>query len=331
MKVLITGATGFIGEFLVEELVRSDYVVTCLVRDIKRGEFLNRLGAKLIEGDINDKVKLQESVKNQDIIFHLAAETDISRISKSTYNRFCSVNVKGTENLLECCKGKKVKKIVHFSSIAVMGLIKDKISDENTECHPVNPYQLSKWEAERLVLDYYKKYNLPVVMVRPTMVYGPSDKDHSEILRMTKFIKKGIFPLVGSGNNSIPIVHVRDLVDGAILAGKYGRPGQIYIITNENKSSFNEIIHTISCEIGKNVLIIRIPKLLAQSVIFPIELLARLFNLKFPFTLKRIESMTSDRVFSVEKAKNELGYRQKIDLKDGFKEMIDWYKINGYL
>ena len=319
MKILVTGATGFIGRHLVKKLIKPGIIVTCLVRNLEKAESLKKLDVKLIKGDINDRAIVQHVLENQDVVYHLAAIGNSSFVSENDYYKYYKTNVEGTENIMEGCIKNKIKKIVYFSSIAVMGITKDKISDENSECYPVSPYQRSKYEAEKLVLNYYKKYNLPVVIIRPTMVYGLMDKDHSEISRITKFIKLGIIPIIGKGYNSIPLVHVNDLVNGAILAEKYGRSGQVYIITSENKYSLNEIIKTISDELGKKILIIRIPKIIAQIIIFPIELISKVFKFKSILTLKRIESMTNDRIFSVEKAKKELGYKQTIGLKEGIK------------
>lgn len=331
MKVFVTGATGFVGGFLVKRLLKSGNIVTCLVRDLEKAEPLKKIGAKLIKGDLNDKVIVQDAIKNQDIVYHLAAIGNSSFVSKDAYRRYIEINADGTKNLLEACRNKKIKKIVHFSSIAVMGLTKDEISDENSECYPVSPYQKSKYETEKIVLDYYNEYNLPVVMIRPTMIYGPGNVNFSEILRMARFIKKGIFPLIGSGNNAIPLVHVEDVVSRAVLASKHGKSGEVYIITNEKTYSFKEIIRAISNEVGKKVFIIKIPKLIAQIIIAPMELMSKIFKFKPIFTLKRIESMTANRVFSVEKAKKDLKYKQEISMEEGIKETIAWYKSNNYL
>lgn len=331
MKVLVTGATGFVGGFLVKRLIKSGDIVTCLVRNLEKAESLKRFGAKLIKGDLKDSKIIQIAVKGQDLVYHLAAIGNSSFVSKKDYHRYYEINAGCTKNLLEGCRNKKIKKIVHFSSIAVMGLTKDEISDESSICYPVAPYQRSKYETEKIILDYYDKYNLPVVIIRPTMIYGPGNVNFSEILRMAKFIKKGIFPLVGNGKNAIPLVHVEDVVNGAILASKHGKPGEVYIITNDKNYSFNEIIKAISNEIGKKVFIFKVPKIIAQIIIAPMEFISKIFKFKPIFTLKRIESMTANRVFSVEKAKKDLKYKQEISMEEGIKETIAWYKNNNYL
>lgn len=332
MKVLVTGATGFIGSHLVKELKNQEHEVTCFVRKASNIDKFKKLNVDFAYGDIQDKKSLEEVVEGKEVIYHLIGIGSLSANSKEEFKKFYDINVLGTKNLLNAVlsKNPSIKKVIYLSSTAAVGLQNGIIVNEETVCNPVTPYQKSKYESEKSILDYYEKYGLPITIIRPCMVYGPGNP-YSEILHMCKFIKKGIFPLFNDGNNSVPLVYVADLVQGIVLAAEKGRCGEIYFITNDNISSMDQIVDAISQTMGVKVFRIRIPKRLAKFCAYILENIALMFRFKPIITRERIESMTTDRIFSIEKAKKEFGYIPKINLKNGIKKTIDWYKEKGYL
>ena len=105
-----------------------------------------------------------------------------------------------------------------------MGLIKKPLVDETVACQPSTPYQMSKYESEKVVTEYSEQRQLPGVILRPCMIYGAGEA--GEFLKICRLIKKGIFPKIGKGKNLTPIVHVSDVVQAAILSGEKGKPGE---------------------------------------------------------------------------------------------------------
>jgi len=206
-----------------------------------------------------------------DVVYHLAAMGHVSAISAAAYQKFIEVNVNGTKNLADECSNHPISRFIHFSSTAAMGLIEKPIVDESTPCRPSTPYQKSKYDSEKMILNYRITRNLPVVIIRPSMVYGPGGKS-SEFFKMCRIIKKGISPQIGKGKNLTPIVYVDDVVQAAIIimAAERRIPGEAYLITSENR--------------------------------YKLRVIARIFNFTPIVTPQSIKSAITDRVFSIDKA-----------------------------
>ncbi len=329
MNILVTGATGFIGSHLVKALLQEGHYCRCLVRATSQVDELESLGVELFYGDLTKPDSLQNITKEIDIVYHLAAMGHVSAISDEAYQRFRKINVQGTENLAKECIKNSIHKFIHFSSTAAMGLIKKPIVDERTPCKPSTPYQKSKFDSEQVILSCWKRLNLPGMILRPCMVYGPGGK--GEFYKICSLIKKGIFPKVGRGKNLTPIVHVKDVVQASILAGERGVPGEVYLIASDKSFELDYIRNLIVnfLEIKKPYLYIPTP--MAKIGARGIELLAKTFNFTPIVTYRNIDSTVTDRVFSINKVRDQLSYLATVDIDKGIGETIQWYRENGYL
>lgn len=323
MKVLITGATGFVGNYLIEELSKENHRITCLVR--RETKFPNVNNIYSILGDITNKESVEKAVQGNDIIFHLVGIGNVSALSRKSYEKFREVNVEGTRNVLEACKKYEVKKLIYLSSTAAMGLIKKQLVDEQDICNPKTPYQKSKYESEQLIKEYIEKYNLPVTILRPTMIYGPGMK-HSQILKIYNLLKKGFFPLVDGGKATIPAVHVKDVVSSILAATKNGRAGETYIINSDDNKTLKEVVDIIQKKENMKVIKINFPKSFLKIPIFILQNLSLLAGINPPMTLQRLDSFTFNRIFDISKAKRELSWEPKIKFEQGLEETIEWLK-----
>jgi len=328
--ILVTGGTGFIGSHLVDTLVSNGEDVRMLVRKASKVEKFKNLGVDFVFGDITDKDTLKGIAEDVDIVYHLAAMVHASAISDAAYQKFREVNVNGSKNLAEECSNHPISKFIHFSSTAAMGLIEKHIIDESTLCRPSTPYQKSKYDSEKMILNYWRTRNLPVVIIRSSMVYGPGGES-SEFLKICRIIKKGLFPQIGKGKNLTPIVCVDDVVRAAILAAERGISGETYLITSEKSYELSVIAKLIADQLGVKRVNYRMPVHIAMTGAFIIELLARIFNFSPIITRQNIKSTIADRVFSIDKARRELGYEPKVSLEDGIKRTTDWYIENNIL
>lgn len=335
MKILVTGATGFIGSHLVERLVKEKYNVRTLVRNEKKEnsenrkdslELLKKLKVEIFNGDLLDKKSLEKVVNGVDIIFHLAAIARPMAIPKEMYFK---VNEEGTRNLLEACKNKKIKKIIIMSSISAVGPTRDGFPvNEKIECKPIDIYGFSKLAQERIALDYFKNHRLPIVFLRPPMVFGPRDL---EMLRLFKAVNKRFFP-IRSNIRGMEFLYVGNLIEACLLAMKYGKNGEIYHISNGEHYSINEIINIIEKTENKKILPIKFPNWSFAFIGYIIELIAKILNFHPPFKHDTIMWMTKKFWYSdISKARKELKYNPKISLEEGVKKTVDHYKEKAFL
>jgi nucleoside-diphosphate-sugar epimerase len=329
MKVLVTGGTGFVGRHLVRALIEKGSFVRMLVRKTSNIEEFKDIDIELIQGEITNRNSLHGIARDIDIVYHLAAMGHVSAISKTAYQKFFEVNVNGTQNLAEECCHEQVGKFIHFSSTAAMGLIKKPLVDETVACQPSTPYQRSKYESEEIVKRYFKERGLAGLILRPCMIYGVGGG--GEFLKWGRLIKKGFFPKIGRGRNLTPLVHVKDVVQAAVKAGDKGKPGGTYLITSSQSFELDEIRGLIAKHLGVDKPYMYVSYHVAKIGAYWLEMLAKLFKFTPVVTSRNIESTVTERVFSISKATDELGYVPKVDLEYGIEETITWYKDNGYL
>jgi len=340
MKILITGATGFIGSHLVERLVKDGHEVRVLVR---KSEFENpnehrkdcvellkslERDIEIVFGDLLDEESLENAVKDVNVVFHLAA---IARPMAIPDKLYFDINEKGTENLLEACLSykKNLKKIVIMSSISAVGPARDgKGVSEKTECKPVDVYGWSKLAQEKVAMKYFNDYEMPIVFLRPPMVFGPRD---FEMLRLFKAVDKRFFPL-SCNKEVMEFLYVKNLVDACLLVLDKGEDGEKYHISNEKHYSINEIVKSIEKCLGKRVVKVKFPKFVFILGGYFIEGFSWFFNKHPPFKHDTVKWMTEKFWYSdISKARRELGYFGRIELDEGVRRGIEWYKSKGLM
>jgi dihydroflavonol-4-reductase len=328
LQYLITGATGFIGSHLVRRLAALQHTCRCLVKEDSRTETLKELGAELVRGDITDEASLIGIADGVDCVLHLATLGHMSNFTV-TESLFKSVNVHGTLNIMREALNSAVKKIVHCSTVAAMGICTDNPATEKSVCNPHHAYGRSKREAEKVVLRLVAENNLPAVIVRFSMVYGPGD--WRDMLKLVRMAQKGLFPKIGNRPKLTPLIHVDDAVEGLLQAACKGRPGEIYLLTNPRSEPFDKIRKIIQRELNIKRVPIYVPEWAALTLAAVAEKIYPLMGKTPPVSKKNIESTLVDRVFSITKAQTELGFDPKIDPQTGLKETIEWYRQNGWI
>lgn len=329
-KVLVTGATGFIGRHIIRDLLKQGYKIRILSRNLK--SFNDNI--KVIKGDITNANSLKKACSDVDYVLHLAALTNVDKFTPNQHALFKKINVNGTINLLNACDD--VERFIHFSSIDALGIIEDKVLNENSEANPSRPYEISKYESELKVKKYEKENGIPTTILRPALVYGEGEiidlmKINVVVLQMCKMIKKHIFPIIGSGKNHLPFTHVKNIVDGTLLALNSKKAiGQTYFLGDERSYSLNETVKIISDIQGVKFPGFHIPKPIAYTAAFFFETIGNLLKVNPPLSKSGIEYITANRLFSIKKAKIDFNYNP-INLKEGLKRTIEWYNLKGYL
>jgi nucleoside-diphosphate-sugar epimerase len=323
-KVLVTGGTGFVGGHLVDALVKKGYEVTCLVREKSDQRLLKDLNVRLTFGDVTKKDSLTEAVKDVDYIYHLAGVTRAD--SKKTYE---TINFFGTKNLIEICEkvNPQIKKFLYMSSLAAAGPSQNRIPvKEDDICHPLSDYGKSKLKGEGALKRYNKK--IPITIVRPCAVYGPGEKD---ILNFFKCIKMGFMPLLGGKKRYVVLGHVKDIVNGTILAAESKYSFETFFLAGDSIHTWEEIGEIISKVLGKKSKQFTIPYALLNLGAYISELFLGLFKIGPTFNRQKLREIRQDWICDIKKAKKLLGYTPTVTLEDGMKEAASWYSVNGWL
>ncbi|HEC82810.1 MAG TPA: SDR family NAD(P)-dependent oxidoreductase [Thermoplasmatales archaeon] len=308
MRILVTGASGFIGRYLVRKLAERGYEVFALTRKNFKIEC-----AEVIKGDITDIKSLIPAIRKVDAVFHNAGYAD----DRGKKRDFYRVNVNGTKNVAEACRMNGIKRIIYTSSAGVYGFPnkKEPLTEESPK-KPMNAYHKSKLEGENVL----KKYTeMKISVIRPPLVLGAGARAGEIIL---KRIENGKMAYIGDGENFIPIVHPIDVSECLIKALEKDRKGEVF-----NVVSFHCRIKELIEEIGRELNIELKEKHIPYSIAYLISIFSEKFSKnEFSLTRFRVKSFGRNRIISFEKAKKKLGYTPEYDLKKTIKEMVKWYK-----
>ena len=318
MKILITGAGGFIGSHLVDSQLAQGHDVRAvdLHLDLLQHQSANP-HLETFLGDITDENLLKKLVEGVDVIYHLAsAHLDVS-LSDEHYRR---VNVGATLSLLEAAGQAGVKRFVHCSSVGVIGDVQNPPANETTDCHPTNIYERTKLDGERETLAYSRRTGFPVVVMRPAWVYGPRCPRTAKLFRT---ISKGRFPIFGSGRNMRHPVYISDLIHGLELCAETpGIDGEVFIIAGEFPVESRELVRVIKEQLNVGTPQIYLPILLGQAAGATLELTFNLIGRQPPFSRRSMDFFLKHNAYTIAKAQSKLNYRPQVDLLTGIKKTI---------
>jgi nucleoside-diphosphate-sugar epimerase len=322
---LIFGGTGFVGRHLTRALLARGDSCRLLVRaSSDTGELDEAPGVEIRRGDICDPGSLGGIAEGVRHAYHLAAAGHVVAQSEEAYRMFVRVNVEGTRNVVRACAGEGIEKLIHFSSTAAMGLIEKPLVDEDDPPAPASPYQRSKLESERAALALGAELDVPTVVVRPCMIYGVGGA--GEFRKIAGLMRRGLFPRLGSGRNLTPLVHVSDVVQGAIKAAERGRPGEEYLLTSPRSIELDRMRELVMDAWGQRALYPYVPVWVMTALAGAFEWWACLRGATPIATRRNIASTAADREFSIDKARRELGYEPAVGFEQGIAEAIAWFK-----
>jgi nucleoside-diphosphate-sugar epimerase len=325
MKAFVTGGTGFVGSHLVEELRRRGYdEVRCLVRsDLK---WLDGLDVVPVRGDLFDADALREGVRGVDFVYHVAGLT-----RAETQDALDRANVDGTVNLLEAVReaNPDVRRVVVTSSLAACGPSREHPLTEADPLRPITRYGRSKEKMEAVVQERFR--DLPVTIVRPPAVYGPREADIFTIIKAAD--KQRVFPIVGDGwEPQLSLVHARDLARGiADLAEADATAGETYFLGSEAYYSWNEVRDAILAALGHGAVKLNVPRPLVGLVGAAVEGVGKLTGTYPPLNREKAREAKAAWLCSVAKARRDAGYRQTVELEEGMRETVAWYRAEGWL
>ena len=325
-KVFVTGGTGFVGSHLVDRLIEGGRAVKCLVRRASNLRYLNHPQIEFVYGGLDDSTDWDDALRGVDTIYYVAGLTFARRPED-----YFAVNERGTEAVVKAALSKRdqIKKFVQVSSLAATGPGPNGQSvDEETPPAPITPYGRSKLAGENIARAAGDK--MAVTVVRPPAVYGPRDYALYELF---KTIGRGLSPMIGNYDKRISLVHAHDLANGIILAGESERSaGRVYFISSDEVYSYRDLASRIAGIFGKRVRSFAIPRPVAFGIAYAAEAAAALT--RKPPVINRDKVIDLSQACwgcSIERAKRELGYSQRVPIEEGLRSTIDWYRQEGWL
>lgn len=331
-RILITGASGFIGSFIVEEALRQGMETWAAVRASSSRAYLNDKRINFIELDLSDEQRLTEQLKDHqfDYVVHAAGVTKC--INKDDFRR---VNTEGTRHLVAALRALRmpIERFVFLSSLSVMGAIREQqpyteIREDDTP-QPNTAYGKSKLEAEE-TLKARSEEQFPYVILRPTGVYGPREKDY---FIMAKSIKGHSDFAVGYKPQDITFVYVKDVVQAVFLALDHGKTGRAYFLSDGKVYRSATFSNLIRRELG-NPWWIRItaPIWILRIVTAVGDIIGRLSGKAIALNNDKYHILRQRNWrCDIQPAIDELGYKPQYDLERGVRETIAWYKKEGWI
>lgn len=325
MRILVTGATGFIGRHLTQALCDRKNSVRILARPASQTDPLEALGAEVVEGDITDYSSVANAVDTCQQVYHLAGQPSMKQSSKGS---MYAANVVGTENIARAATEAGVERLVYGSSAGVYGIIKHPPADETSPTVPNTVYRQSKLLGERVLLSQRQASGLPVVIARLSTVLGAGSLN---LLGFCRAIATGKFRIIGKGENYVHTTHVLDAVDGLLKCAQTPDiEGRCYNIASQTPTRFGRFIHLIAQEIDAQVAQPNQPVLPFQLYFSTAQFVRSVSGFELPRS-HQYEMFLTSRSLSTEKAQKELNFRPSIPIETGIKETIQHYRDTGHL
>ena len=327
MKVLVTGANGFLGSWVTRALVNDGHDVYALVRPKSDISELDGVNCKYLYGDVTDIRSLLEAFKGMEAVFHLAGVIAYKKSERALMDK---VNVQGTANVVAVCREHKVKRLVYLSSVVAVGagFSEQEILNEQSEYNISDlnlGYFETKHEAEKIVKTACDKSEIDAVILNPSTIYGAGDAKKGS-RKMQLKVAQGKLKFYTSGG--VNVVAVEDVVQGILSAWKNGRKGERYILAGEN-ILIKDLFALIAAEAG-----VKPPsQLMPDSVLHIVGTIGdfmELCGLKGPLSRENAYTATMYHWFDSSKAQKELGFKPR-SAKEAIHNSVQWVKDHGLL
>lgn len=326
MKVVVTGANGFLGAWLVKRLLAEGHDTYALVRKNSDLSELEGLKPNYIYGDVTDKDSLTISFKNMEIVFHLAGVVAYKKSDRPLMDR---VNVQGTKNVVAVCEELKIPQLLHVSSVAAIGASFKPAVLTEVSAYAISHLNLgyfeTKKQAEEIVVQAVKDQRINAICVNPATIYGFGDAKKGSRKTQVK-VARHEFPFYTSGG--VNVVAVEDVIEGILLALKNGKNGERYILANENLTIKN-LFTKIANFAGVKPPAIYMPNWALHGIGFAGDILEKL-NINLGVSQENAYTATMFHWFDSTKAQNELNFKPTSSER-AIENSVRWMKDHGYL
>lgn len=324
MKVLVTGATGFVGGHLVDRLLARGDTVTALVRSPARKAALAERGVRVVTGDLADTAALADAAREAQVVYHAAA-----MLGAPMEAALMAANRDGTINVVQACANLPAPpRVVLISSMAAGGPARRGVPKvANADDQPVTMYGRSKLAAEQALA----ASALPWCVLRPPVVYGPRDREG--FLPLFKSVRFGIAPMFGDGSMEVSLIHVSDLVDAIVLAGTASSvETRTFYVNHPQIVTGADIVRAIARTMQRAVVPVPIPRWVARAALGVTGMWAEAFRQKsilHPDKLHEFyqEAWTADPSPFIAAT----GWQPALDLEHGLADTAAWYRKAGWV
>jgi dihydroflavonol-4-reductase len=319
--ILVTGASGFVGAQLARTLASRRYHVRVLTRAPERIKDLRSAGIEVCQGNLAERLSLQAACEGVRLVYN-AAGLAMSRSAGIPAHR--AVNTTGIRTLVETAAAMRVRRIVHCSTTEVHGALGEPPANEDAPLAPRDAYDAAQLEGEQTARAAAARTGIEIVVARPSQVYGPGD---CRLLPLFRGIVRRRFVLIGTGNVTVHLVYVDDLVDGLRLCGESSRAaGRTFILAGGETMRVDDLARLIAREAGVRFWPVRLPAGPAYVVLALYEGACRALGATPGVDRRRLAFYTEQRAFDISRARAELGFAPKVGLREGVRRCLEWYR-----
>lgn len=328
--VLVTGASGMVGQALVPRLIEEGYQVSAMVRPSSDRSALEGFEVRFVEGDLSKPETLPAVVDGIEYVVHTAAHVG----DWGPAEMYRQINVVALEHLITAVRrNDNFKRWIQVSSLGIYPAVDHHGTDETSPANlaGLDGYTRTKAEAEVVLNRYIDEHQFPAVIVRPGFIYGPGD--HNVVPRLVENIRAGKMKMIGDGTKKLNNTNVHNLVDAIVLAmEKPEALGETFNIRDERLVDRREFVSAVTDEMGKPFPP-KVPEGLVRSLVGVVEGFAKLAGAKKAplITKARLKFMAVNLDFSIAKAKRILGYQPRVDFKEGMQEALQWARDVGMI
>ncbi len=326
MKVLVTGATGFTGGHLARRLLSDGDRVRVLVRDAARAADLARLGIDVVTGDLTDANAVRRATHGIEVVYNIAALYREPGLPTGTYR---AVNATAVRTIVESAADAGARRVVQCSTVGVHGDIKNPPANEDAPIRPGDVYQETKAEGEVLAREAAAAKGIELVIARPTGIYGPSD---TRLFKVFGAIARGRFVLVGNGRNFYHVTYIDDLCSGLRLCGTVpGAAGRTYILAGPSVTTLIDLVRITSEIVGRPAPRLRVPFWPVWLASAACEAVTTPLGIRPPLYRRRVDFFRKSRAFDISRARRELGYAPTVNLREGIRRTLEWYREQRWI